>query len=364
MSTATATRAAKTRLTAGTLKAALRLVEPAVPGRTSNPVLHNVLLSGGTMTATNGELRVTVPVDCDADCLLPHARLLAIANSCPPDAAITLTPKGTTCAVKCGSGKWLLPSADASEFPAWPVGKTAAGLSLPADQLLRAVLSVIGAASRIPGPMAALLVEVLTEGGRFVTTDGHRMALAEVEHGLAVDESRVLIPTPAAEALIRLAESVGDEAEVQFRHTDALVQATVGEAVLTCRQMAGSFPNYRKVDAEPQGVATVVDRNELLSATRAAAVVTSENSRGVAFVVAGGRLTISGKSAEYGSSSVSCVVVESGADVSFTVNPAYVSGWLDALHAEAEPHAEFEVVDGRVLLRCGEFRTVIMPLAT
>jgi DNA polymerase-3 subunit beta len=362
MTTATAERTG-TRLTVRELKTALLALSPAVAARGPHPAMASVRLTQDGIAATNGELLIEAALPCGIDCTLPHSRLLAIVNLCPPNGEIVLTPKETTCGVRCGGSKWLLPSGDVEDFPAWELADTKAGLSLPADQALRALTSVLTVASRAHAGLDLVLVEIEGEHGRFVATDGHRLAVATVEHDLAVDEGGMLLTASAAAALARLAAIGGDESELQFRYGKAGVEATIGGYTLLARSPSSSFPNYKKADATTGEDAAVFNRDEFVAAMRAAAVVASETSRGVRLTFSTSGVTASGKSSEYGSSNATCSALRPAELQSLLLNPSYVTAWLDGLPAEAEPEVEVDVVRDRLVMRCGEYRTVVMPLA-
>jgi DNA polymerase III subunit beta len=361
MTTATLPRETGARLSVRDLKSALTATAAVVSARAPSPALTCVRLVGGRAIATNGSTRIDVALDVDLDCLLPHSRLLAIVNSCPMDADIALTAKEETVVVKCKTGRWVLPSLDPAEFPEWAEGKTAAGLSLPSDQFLRAMQSVMPACDKM-GTLASVLIETQEDGAAFVATDGRRMAVAKVDHDLAIDSSRLVIPSDAALALTRLVSLCGSEAEVQMRYTGSAIQITIGERVMLCRQMSGDYPKWQKVDADVPDEATAVDRHELASAVRAAAVVTSENSKAVTFSFAKAGITLAGKSAEYGTSTVSCGVFRIADCPAFSVNPAYVTGWLDSLPPDAAPYVEIGVVEKRVVMECDDYRAIVMPM--
>ena len=86
MSTATKerkkTRSGGITLNAVTLKAALSAVSPAVQSRHAKPILANVLLADGVLTATDLEVRIDVEIDNHGpQMLLPHGRLSAILSA-------------------------------------------------------------------------------------------------------------------------------------------------------------------------------------------------------------------------------------------------------------------------------------------
>ena len=88
------TRSGGTTLSAPALKAALVAVAAAVPGKSVRPVLQNVLLSGGVLTGSDGELRIDVELENappGINFLLPKDRFSAILGSFSGD-EITITP--------------------------------------------------------------------------------------------------------------------------------------------------------------------------------------------------------------------------------------------------------------------------------
>ena len=367
----TATKERKTksggiRLSAPALKEALAAVASAVPGKTTRPILQNVLLSGGVLSGSDLEIRIDVEVDADPSLtvLLPRDRLQAILGSVTAD-EITLTPDGSSCVIAAGRGTWTLPTEDAAEYPTWePVGVKQI-VRLPNDQFVRAIRGVVFATDNESSRYAlgAVLIEVKGDVVTFVATDGRRLASVTCEHDQAVDDSTTLVPARAMEIIARLADHAGD-AGVQLEATGKELVATVGTARVTALLVEGRFPRWRDVLPERETKATVVSRADLLSATRAAAICTSEDSRGVEYGFADG-IWLHGKSSEKGESSITCEVLEAGKKCSVKLDPAFVSEWLRGISGDAEPNVEIEAVDEQsaVVLRCGDNVGVIMPLA-
>jgi DNA polymerase-3 subunit beta len=358
---------AGTTLSAPALKAALNAVAAAVPGKAVRQVLQSVLLSDGVLSGSDGEIRIDVEIDAPPGVtfLLPKDRLHAILSSTTAD-EITLTPDGSSCVVTAGRGTWTLPTEDAAEYPSWePVG-TKPITRLPVDQFCRAVKGVVFAVDDESSRYAlgAVLVEVKGEVVTFVATDGRRLSCVNCEHDLAVDDSQTLVPARAIAIIARLAAGCSD-ASVQLEATKNEIVATVGNATVTARLLDGRYPRWRDTLPERDAKATTVSRADLLAATRAAAIVTSEESKGVQFVFSDGGIWLQGKSAEKGESSVTCDVVEAGDKATVKLDPLFVQQWLGGIDSEAEPEVEVEAVDAQsaVILRCGDNTGVIMPLA-
>jgi DNA polymerase-3 subunit beta len=348
------------------LKAALAAVAPAVPARSPRPVLQNVLLSGAVLSGSDGDIRIDAAISYDGPALLlPKDRLQAIVANATGD-EITLVPNGTSCIVRAGHGEWTLPTEDPAEYPAWTPTNAKSVTRLPADQFVRAVRGTVFATDNESSRYAlgAVLVEVRGDTVTLVATDGRRLSSFAAEHDLAVDDSQTLVPARAMGIISRIAGNAGDAA-VQLEGTPSEIVATIGGTVVTARLVEGRFPKWRDVVPERDAKATTVDRAALMAATRAAAIVTSESSKGVDYTFGNTGIWLHGQSAECGESSVTCDVVEAGDSCSVKLDPTFVIEWLNGISGDAEPEVEVEAVDEQsaVVLRCGDHTGVIMPLA-
>jgi len=373
-------RAGGISLSAPELKAALAAVGQAVPARSPRPILQSVLLSGAVLSGSDGDVRIDVTLENTPpgiNFLLPKDRFAAILGSFTGD-EITITPDDTSCVIKAGRGEWTLPTEDAGEYPAWPVTGATPVTRLPVDQFCRAVKGVVFAVDDESSRYAlgAVLVEVKGDVVTFVATDGRRLSCVQCEHDLAVDDRRepqhdgekvapgLLVPARAMAIISRLAASAEGDS-VQLETTGKEIVATVGNVTVTARLLDGRFPRWRDTVPERDAKATTVNRADLLSATRAAAICTSEESKGVQFTFSADGIWLNGKSAEKGESSVTCEVVEAGDKSTVKLDPLFVLQWLNGIDSEAEPVVEVEVVDAQsaVIMRCGDNTGVIMPLA-
>lgn len=364
--TAAATKQRKSgiKLPAEDFKAALQAVKAAVPGRAVRPVLANVKIGHGLIVGTDLELQVAAEIDYQGDpILLPFARLQAIMSACPNAETVTLTPDGSTCTVSVGGGRWTLPTEDAAEFPAWEPADTKPIARIPADQLNRAVRSVAYATDNESSRYAlgAVLVEVKDGTVMLVATDGRRLAACEIEVDQAVDDSATLVPSRAIN-VIASAASDSDWA-VQLEANAKEVVATVEGLTITARLVEGRFPRWRDVLTDRNLPRSVVSNSDLLAATRAAAVCTSEQSKGVQFAVVDNGIHLTASSPEAGQSSVTCDLQSFGQAAAFTLDPRFVEQLLRSVDP-SEP-VEIEAVDAQSAVQwfVGDCRAVIMPLA-
>jgi DNA polymerase-3 subunit beta len=239
---------------------------------------------------------------------------------------------------------------------------------MPAEQFHRAVRATVYATDNQSSRYAlgAVCLDVDRESGEvnFIGTDGRRLSVATVDLGETQDpDSReVLIPSHAIGFVGDMAGGVGG---IEIEATASEVRFQFEGTTVTARLTDGRFPRWRDVMGEPEGKPNVLDIAELKAATRAAAIVTSEQSKGIDLSWHGETLVLSGKSSEYGESTVKCPLVSSGSMATVKLDPRYIVEFLNGLDIkDGEPQVELYVKDAasRVLLVCGDYSGVIMPL--
>lgn len=384
MTTAIATRkktkTAGIRLAASDLGAALRAVSPAVPTRSLRPILSNVLIKGGTITATDLDMRITAPLPgADQTMLLPFARLSSIIGSLSPSDDVTLTVDGTACIVEGGNGTWRLPVEDPAEYPADDVTKAKSIAKMPADQFAALMQAVKFATDNESSRFAlgAVLVEyerpkdAEAEYGllTFVATDGRRLCAASCQIANDCDSSTTLVPRDAVDTLVRLAKGAD---EVELETTGREIVARVDGTRVKARLVEGRFPRWRDVEVEHNVAPSLVVAGALAHACEMASICASESSKGTDFVITDKGLWLSAKSSEFGESSATCDLVEVGQACTVKLDPYFVLGWLNCGSIDPAETVSLSAInaDSAVVLKAGggdgsvpPIRTVIMPLA-
>ena len=346
----------------------------AVPTRSPKPILSNVLIADGTITATDLETRITAPLEGAKEAiLLPFRRLSSIVGSLVGSDEVTLTVDGSCCVVQGGSGTWRLPVEDAKEYPPGDYAASRSIARLPADQFVSLMSTVKGATDNESSRFA--LGAVLMEFSRpkdkeepygtltFVGTDGRRLCAASCEVEQDCDDSQTLAPRAAVDTLVRLAKGAQS---VQLETTGRELVATVDGTIVRSRLIEGRFPRWRDVEVDHGVTPSLVVAGALSHACEMASICASESSNGTEFVFTKDGLFLSARSSEYGESSATCELVEAGHACTVKLDPRFVLGWLRCGSIDPAETITIEAKDGEsaVILRAGEgIRTVIMPLA-
>ena len=350
-------------LNAGKLKAALTLVGKAINTRAINPLLANVLVEMGSMTASDGEMRITTPLDCAGGpaMLIPHDRLSRIVSSVASDAEVIITTSGTQCEILCGHGRWLLPTSDPKEYPQHKPDEFAPIAHLPGDQFSRLMRSVKGAtdADSSRYALAGVLLEFRAGLLSMVATDGRRLHASEAEIDQAVDDSTTIVPRRVIDVILAIVGSGMGSLQLECNKTE--VMAEIGGTILTARLLEGRFPKWRDIvpDEKP---ATTVGVGQLLEAVRQGSICRSESTKGSQFVITDSCLAVSSESSEYGSSRASCEVIGTG-KAALKLDASYVIEFLSTLDSADNVTIEAAGNDAATVFRCGETFAVIMPMA-
>jgi len=348
------------------LHQALARVADAVPAKSAKPILSNVLLCDGQLSATDLELRISTPLPGSdgLTIVLPHQRLTSIVNSLHATVEVTITQDGNTAVVQSSGGTWRLPVEDHLEYPRGQDVEPTWIAHLPADQFVALMGSVRLATDNESSRYALGGVLVQWKDGMLtlVATDGRRMSVAEVEVDQATDEACVIVPRDAVDSLCKLAKGAS---LVQLGHAGNQLIAEVDEHRVQAVLVQGNFPRWADADPKRTITPSLVVVGSLLSACRQAAICESEASRGVTFAFTKDGLHLTSRSAEAGEASVTCDLVEPGHSAVVKLDPRFVTEWLACGSFDMAETIEIEAEDAQsaVVLRSQDSRCVIMPLA-
>jgi DNA polymerase-3 subunit beta len=360
MTTATTERVT---IEAGVLRSALADVLKAVPARAPRPILQNVRLGDGLITGTDLELRIDREIDYHGEpVLLPAARLFSIVRELQADVAVSIEPDGTRCKIRAARGSWTLPTESVLEYPAAEPGDLKPVCRMPVDQWRRAVRATEYATDNESSRYAlgAILLDVTDSNPTLIATDGRRLAIVQAETDQATGDHKCLVPSRAA---IAACASPGDSVQIETDRT-WLVLSSAGMTV-SGRMIQGAFPKWQDVVPEREAKRHTIQRDELLHGVRQAAIVTSEQSKGVEFTFGPKSLKLTAQSSEAGQASVTVGLEEAGDAGTVKLDPGFVVDFLRTLDGEADPTVTVEIgkPGDAVVLRCDDVTGVIMPLA-
>jgi DNA polymerase-3 subunit beta len=153
-----------------------------------------------------------------------------------------------------------------------------------------------------------------------------------------------------------------DNIQVAARENDILVRS--GGATVYSRLVEGRYPKWRDVFPRREGMVKIeLSVGSFYAAVRQAAIVTSDERRGVDFTFGGGKIILSGHGAELGESHIELPIAYDGAEVGITLDPRYLSDFLKVLDPEQNFTVELRDAESAACATEDGYAYVVMPLA-
>jgi DNA polymerase III subunit beta len=373
-----AERTMKTRLPRQEFLDALIAVATVASGRTTKPILSCVKVATEgdrvELSATDGEAALRLGVGSfsvtePGEAVVPADRLLSIIREMP-DAEIRFEADSRYCTVYGAGSEFKIFVHPAADFPAMPQFEDEPDMVVDGWQLSRMINQTIYAAARETSRYAINGLLWQKKGKRLflVATDGRRLARAggSILKPNAAD-FEAIVPAKALSAFERVfGPGKGqDEWTIDIKIMPNQILLRSGDRMLATVLVEGNFPNYEEVIPKDNNKLAQLDRLELNSAIRRAALLTSDEARAVKLSFEGDQLVITAQSPEQGEARIEVPVTYKGEPVAIGFNPAFVNDALKALSYEV---VRLELQDGfRPGIFCGEdksdFLYVVMPVS-
>jgi len=355
----------------------LNLTQGVVERKTTIPILSNLLCeaSGNRLTITATDLELSIRTSCEAKVkkegagTIPAKKLLELVRLLPDEEIKFKLLDNHYVQVTCDRKSYKLIGMSKENFPALPAFPHAL-VRVPAELLASLIAKTTFAISleesryTLNGALLVLKPGSVT----MVATDGHRLAMVEMDHKLEglSSETRVLVPKKAMNEVQRLAAESSDGAVVEFGQDESHLFFQFGRRLLTCRKLTGQFPNYEAVLPRDANKTIVLERGELQDALRRVSQLADQRSHAVKFMLAKEGVEISASSPEYGEAKEVIDKEFKGDPIAIGFNAQYM---LDFLGAASDGPISFELKDEQSagqLRPLGDeslrYRYVVMPM--
>ncbi len=215
--------------------------------------------------------------------------------------------------------------------------------------------------------LGGVLIEMDGKTITAVGTDGRR--LAKMEGDLAVvgnpstEESTTIVPSRSMQLMERILPDDDSIVQLSARPNDLFIKDA--NSVFYTRLVEGRFPKWRDVLPDRTDSKRIdIPVGPMYTALRQAAIVSSEESRGIDFTFKDGSLVLSNSTAEVGESRVEMPVPFEQEELTITLDHRYVADFLKVL----KPDNTFtlDVESGEQAAYCmtdDNYGYVIMPLS-
>jgi DNA polymerase-3 subunit beta len=264
------------------LKRGLAIANHAVAGKSTLPVLSNVLLATDAgrlkIAATNLEIGLThwigAKIEEEGAVTIPAKLLSDVVGSLPNDKIeMALDTRTQTLNLRCARFETNIKGIEADEFPTIP---TIAGAEpnavIPPDLLRGAIEQVAFAAAKEDSRpvLAGVLTRIRGSEAVLVAADGFRLAMRTLQLPEPVAQNvEFIVP---ARALAELRGILNDDEPVEITVTPSGGQVLFHTAStdLVSRLIEGRFPDYERIIPQKYATRSVLDTQELLKAVKLA----------------------------------------------------------------------------------------------
>ncbi|MGW8367915.1 MAG: DNA polymerase III subunit beta [Gammaproteobacteria bacterium] len=328
----------------------LQAVIGVVERRQTMPILSHVLLrvEGSKLSVTATDLEVELIAETEVEnqaageITVPGRKLYDICRALPDGCTVEVSVGSERLVIKAGRSRFTLSTLQAGDFPLveeisgehslevaqsdlrWLIDKTQFSM---AQQDVRYYLN-------------GLLLETEGKTLRAVATDGHRLALAEIELGAAAGrDEQVIVPRKGVHELSRLIDAEGTLSVVLGSNH---VRVDCDGVRLTSKLIDGRFPDYQRVIPAKAPNVIKADRDVLRHALQRTGILSNEKYRGVRLELDNGSMIMSANNPDQEEATESVEVEYAGDEMEIGFNVNYL---LEALAAVDSELVELHVTD-------------------
>ena len=352
------------------LASAVQVVNGVISGRTTLPILSNVLLHAdkSKLTLTGTDLEVTIRYGIDVEAVkggattLPARRFLSIVRELPAAEIQLEVDDKNVASIECGQSFFKIMGLSEDEFPPLPKFDEAPSYTLN-QGVFKEMLQKTSYAASTDESRYILNGNLLSFKGDkliVVATDGRRLALVEHEMELPKErETELVLPTKAVNELL---QALRDDGDLKIQTTKNQAAFQFDDVLLISKLIEGTYPNFRQVIPAHSEQRIAVEREGLLTAVKRVALLTSEKSNSVKLTFGKNKLQVSAITPEVGEAHETLPVKYAGKELTIAFNPEF---FMDPLRNLASDEVFLELTDelSPGVVKCNvPFIYVLMPM--
>lgn len=321
----------------------LQQVAGVVERRQTLPVLSNLLLQVKdnelSMTGTDLEVeligRVEVSNTENGEVTVPARKMVDICREIPDKADIEFALNENRLEIRSGRFRSTLSTLPAVDFPS--VDQSSPELSTEIDSKAFKKLLDKTAFAMAQQDVRYFLNGMLIELGgghvRAVATDGHRLAMSDLDQAdLDSVGKQVIVPRKGVIELQRLLQELEDSVSISIGSTHLCASSSM--FTLTTKLVDGKFPDYERVIPKGGDKLVLADKHELRQALSRTAILSNEKFRGIRVSLASGQLQLSANNPELEEAEETVSVDYEGDSLEVGFNVSYLQDVLNVIDNE------------------------------
>jgi len=321
----------------------LQQIIGAVERRQTMPALSNLLLKASdqklSITATDLEVELVATLDMDIEdegsTTIPARKLLDICRSLPNDSKVAINSSNEKIKVSSGRSRFSLATLPAEDFPTIDDLELDHNVVIKESEFKTLIEKSAFAMAQqdVRYYLNGLLIELDANQIKTVATDGHRLALSQLDHKSDSDGSRqIILPRKGVQELLRLLGSEDNEITIAIGKNHLRVNLT--NLQFTSKLIDGRFPEYQRVLPDECDNRAKIDKVLLKQALTRASILSNEKYKGIRLILDSNTLVIQAHNPEHEEAEDEIEIDYSGERIEVGFNVVYLLDVLNALESE------------------------------
>lgn len=362
----------KVKFNRAALQEVLGLVTSVVPSRTPKPILQCLRMTAEgdrvKVCATDLEAGISckagqVEVAQEGDVVIPAEKLSSIVRE-SADEVIELEASESTVHVRGADSHFTIYGHGPEQYPAVPelggTGDIEVDLAVLQEGIEQSVFAAARESTRYA--LNGILWEVKGKKLTLVATDGRRLArsVVSLKSSGKLPDGRIIVPAKTMALLDKIGADEGSKVTVQFVDNQVIIACE--DVVISSNLVEGNFPKYEDIIPKDYDKKLVLSTEATLSAVRRAALLTSEDSKGIKLGLSKDSLVFAGRAPETGDAKIDMKVDYSGSAMEIGFNPQFL---IDVLRVIKDKDFELHLgePDRPGMVKSGSnFIYIVMPV--
>ncbi|BDV44937.1 DNA polymerase III subunit beta [Geotalea uraniireducens] len=358
---------------------ALQKIQGIVEKRNTMPILSNVLIEAHEdqieLTATDLEVGMKsvypTTVTQNGKITVSAKKLYEIIKELPDETISFATKENDWVEIRCGKAHFNIVGLSSEEFPYFPKISEERLIKIESALLSEMIEKTSYAICfdetkyNLNGTFVKAVAENDCSLLRMVSTDGHRLSIAEREFNGAVGPEMakgVIFPKKGIFELKKMCEEENAEIMLGFMDNSAVIKK--GNTVVVMRLVDGEFPDYTRVVPVANDKIVTVNREPFFHSLRRMSILSSEKFKGIKMDIQAETMVISSSNPELGEASEELDIAYNGTPLSIRFNAKYIIDVLSVLGESDVALILKDELSPAIIRPAGDerFTAVVMPM--
>ncbi|MGY0399512.1 MAG: DNA polymerase III subunit beta [Ostreibacterium sp.] len=281
----------------------LTRVNSIVENKSTQKIRTHILINAAdndlSLIGFDNEIKISghiaAQVEISGSTTVMSLKLFEIVRSLPNTAEVNIELKENSLHISCGNSQFHLATISAEEFPLPDSYTFEQNFALPAGQWVH-LLNLVKfsmANNDVRHYLNGLLLHFTETELVAVSTDGHRLSIAEIANTFNISGQKIIIPRKTiAEVSAWLS---GRDEVISINLSDTHIQFIAGKTEMTSALINAEYPAYETVIPEKVEPLIIIPKEPLRQALDHARILSSEYGVGVSLKFSPWKLNLSAK---------------------------------------------------------------------